>query len=162
MSRRAADQKCNRDARWHGQSKPLPNVLSSISFQNASSRSGGTVLVMVRVVACCSSCIRVVICFSSYRRLAPLTSIWAGLEIAAITSEVIKVGKGFPDACELRAWGWARTSHSAEKFIVGLHAIGFLGDATRRTADDFYPGYAHRLTEIGKEPGLASRNSSAV
>jgi alkanesulfonate monooxygenase SsuD/methylene tetrahydromethanopterin reductase-like flavin-dependent oxidoreductase (luciferase family) len=36
---------------------------------------------------------------------------------------------------------------------VGLHSIGFLGDTTRQAADDFYPGYAHTLTEIGKERG---------
>ena len=43
---------------------------------------------------------------------------------------------------------------SAEKLIVGLHAIGFLGDTTQEAADDFYPGYAHTLTEISKERGL--------
>jgi alkanesulfonate monooxygenase SsuD/methylene tetrahydromethanopterin reductase-like flavin-dependent oxidoreductase (luciferase family) len=36
---------------------------------------------------------------------------------------------------------------------VGLHAIGFLGDTTQQAADDFYPGYAHTFTEIGKERG---------
>src|ERR1700732_820124 len=46
-----------------------------------------------------------------------------------------------------------RAGHSAEKLIVGLHAIGFLGDSTQRAADDFYPGYAHTFTEIGKERG---------
>src|SRR3984893_11623262 len=46
-----------------------------------------------------------------------------------------------------------RAGHSAEKLIVGLHSIGFLGDTTRQAADDFYPGYAHTFTEIGKERG---------
>ena len=46
-----------------------------------------------------------------------------------------------------------RAGHSAEKLIVGLHAIGFLGDTTKEAADDFYPGYAHTFTEIGKERG---------
>jgi alkanesulfonate monooxygenase SsuD/methylene tetrahydromethanopterin reductase-like flavin-dependent oxidoreductase (luciferase family) len=46
-----------------------------------------------------------------------------------------------------------RAGHSAEKLIVGLHAIGFLGDTTQGAADDFYPGYAHKFTEIGKERG---------
>src|ERR1035437_2056025 len=35
-----------------------------------------------------------------------------------------------------------RAVDSAEKLIVGLHALGFLGDTTQRAADDFYPGYA--------------------
>src|SRR4029077_15108928 len=31
--------------------------------------------------------------------------------------------------------------------------IGFLGNTTQEAADDFYPGYAHTFTEIGKERG---------
>jgi probable LLM family oxidoreductase len=46
-----------------------------------------------------------------------------------------------------------RAGHSAEKLVVGLHSIGFLGDTTKQAADDFYPGYAHTFTEIGKERG---------
>jgi alkanesulfonate monooxygenase SsuD/methylene tetrahydromethanopterin reductase-like flavin-dependent oxidoreductase (luciferase family) len=37
--------------------------------------------------------------------------------------------------------------------VVGLHSIGFLADTTDQAADDFYPGYAHTFTEIGKERG---------
>jgi len=43
--------------------------------------------------------------------------------------------------------------HSAEKLIVGLHAIGFVGDTTEEAANDFYPGYAYTFTKIGKERG---------
>src|ERR1700675_4945133 len=46
-----------------------------------------------------------------------------------------------------------RAGHPAEKLTVGLHSIGFLGDTTQQAADDFYPGYAHTFTEIGKERG---------
>jgi probable LLM family oxidoreductase len=46
-----------------------------------------------------------------------------------------------------------RSGHSADKLTVGLHAIGFLGDTTKQAADDFFPGYAHTFTEIGKERG---------
>src|SRR5690242_11511434 len=46
-----------------------------------------------------------------------------------------------------------RAGHSPEKLIVGLHSIGFLGDTTRQAADDFYPGYAHTFTQIGRERG---------
>ena len=46
-----------------------------------------------------------------------------------------------------------RAGHSADKLVVGLHSIGFLGDTTLQAADDFYPGYAHTFTEIGKERG---------
>src|ERR1700677_2809668 len=47
----------------------------------------------------------------------------------------------------------ARAGHAPEKLIVGLHSIGFLADTTEQAADDFYPGYAHTFTEIGKERG---------
>ena len=46
-----------------------------------------------------------------------------------------------------------RAGHPAGKLVVGLHAIGFLGDTTEEAADDFYPGYAHTFTKIGKERG---------
>jgi probable LLM family oxidoreductase len=46
-----------------------------------------------------------------------------------------------------------RAGHSEEKLKVGLHVIGFLGNSTKEAADDFYPGYAHTFTEIGKERG---------
>jgi probable LLM family oxidoreductase len=48
-----------------------------------------------------------------------------------------------------------RAGHSAETLQVGLHSIGFLGETTAQAADDFYPGYAHTFTEIGKERGWA-------
>jgi probable LLM family oxidoreductase len=47
----------------------------------------------------------------------------------------------------------AKSGHNPEKLKVGLHMIGFLGDSTQQAADDFYPGYAHTFTEIGKERG---------
>jgi probable LLM family oxidoreductase len=46
-----------------------------------------------------------------------------------------------------------RAGHAADTLKVGLHSIGFLADTTQKAADDFYPGYAHTFTEIGKERG---------
>ncbi len=46
-----------------------------------------------------------------------------------------------------------RSGHQPEQMKVGLHMIGFLGDTTQQAADDFFPGYAHTFTEIGKERG---------
>ncbi len=46
-----------------------------------------------------------------------------------------------------------RAGHSPDQLTVGLHSIGFLADTTAQAADDFYPGYAHTFTEIGKERG---------
>jgi probable LLM family oxidoreductase len=46
-----------------------------------------------------------------------------------------------------------RAGHRPEDLRVGLHAIGFVGDTTKQAADDFFPGYAHTFTELGKERG---------
>src|SRR5450432_1676808 len=46
-----------------------------------------------------------------------------------------------------------RAGFKPEQLRVGLHCIGFLGDTTQQAADDFFPGYAHTFTEIGKERG---------
>src|ERR1700726_4851346 len=61
--------------------------------------------------------------------------------------------KRFRPLIDLYREAGRRAGHSAEKLIVGLHAIGFLGDTTKQAADDFYPGYAHTFTQIGKEGG---------
>jgi probable LLM family oxidoreductase len=46
-----------------------------------------------------------------------------------------------------------RAGHPADKLRVGLHSIGFLADTSDQAAEDFFPGYAHTFTEIGKERG---------
>lgn len=46
-----------------------------------------------------------------------------------------------------------RAGHPANQLVVGLHMIGFLGETSQEAADDFFPGYAHTFTEIGKERG---------
>lgn len=46
-----------------------------------------------------------------------------------------------------------RAGHAKERLTVGLHMIGFVGDSNEQAADDFFPGYAHTFTEIGKERG---------
>jgi probable LLM family oxidoreductase len=61
--------------------------------------------------------------------------------------------KRFRPLIDLYREAGRRAGHSPEKLIVGLHSIGFLGDTTKQAANDFYPGYAHTFTEIGKERG---------
>ena len=46
-----------------------------------------------------------------------------------------------------------KAGHVQEKIKVGLHVIGFIGDTSSQAAADFYPGYAHTFTEIGRERG---------
>jgi probable LLM family oxidoreductase len=59
----------------------------------------------------------------------------------------------FRPLIELYRTSGRRAGHAPDKLTVGLHSIGFVGDTTAQAADDFYPGYAHTFTEIGKERG---------
>jgi len=61
--------------------------------------------------------------------------------------------KRFRPLIDLYREAGRRAGHPADKLIVGLHAIGFIGNTTESAADEFYPGYAHTFTEIGKERG---------
>jgi alkanesulfonate monooxygenase SsuD/methylene tetrahydromethanopterin reductase-like flavin-dependent oxidoreductase (luciferase family) len=53
-----------------------------------------------------------------------------------------------------------RADHPAEKLIVAVHAIGFLGDTTEEALEDFWPGCAHTFTKIGKKRGWPSVSRS--
>jgi probable LLM family oxidoreductase len=46
-----------------------------------------------------------------------------------------------------------KAGFSPEQLRVGIHSIGFLGHTDDDAAADFFPGYAHTMTEIGKERG---------
>ena len=59
----------------------------------------------------------------------------------------------FRPLIELYREAGRRAGHPPHRLTVGLHSIGFLADTTMQAADDFYPGYAHTFTEIGKERG---------
>jgi alkanesulfonate monooxygenase SsuD/methylene tetrahydromethanopterin reductase-like flavin-dependent oxidoreductase (luciferase family) len=61
--------------------------------------------------------------------------------------------KRFRPLIDLYREAGRRAGHSPETLIVGLHAIGFIGDTTQQAAEDFWPGYAHTFTKIGKERG---------
>ena len=43
--------------------------------------------------------------------------------------------------------------HSDNELRVGVHSLGYVAETTRQAADDFFPGYARTMTEIGKERG---------
>ena len=49
----------------------------------------------------------------------------------------------------------ARAGHAPEQLRVGVHSIGFVAETSDQAAEDFFPGYAHTFTEIGKERGWA-------
>jgi probable LLM family oxidoreductase len=46
-----------------------------------------------------------------------------------------------------------QAGHSPNKLKVGVHSLGYVAENTQEAVDDFYPGYAHTMTEIGKERG---------
>jgi probable LLM family oxidoreductase len=61
--------------------------------------------------------------------------------------------KHFRTLIDLYREAGRRAGHPGEKLVVGLHAIGFLGDTTEQAAEEYWPGYAHTFTKIGNERG---------
>lgn len=43
--------------------------------------------------------------------------------------------------------------YSSDQLKVGVHSLGYVAENTEQAADDFFPGYARTMTEIGKERG---------
>jgi probable LLM family oxidoreductase len=46
-----------------------------------------------------------------------------------------------------------RAGHPADQLKVGVHSLGYVAGTTQESADDFFPGYARAMTDIGKERG---------
>src|SRR5438128_1274579 len=46
-----------------------------------------------------------------------------------------------------------RARHSPDQLKVGLHSPGYVAATTQEAADDFFPGFARAVTEVGKERG---------
>src|SRR5216117_4009295 len=46
-----------------------------------------------------------------------------------------------------------RAGHSSDQLKVGVHSLGYVADTTKEAVDDFFQGYAHTMTEFGKERG---------
>jgi probable LLM family oxidoreductase len=46
-----------------------------------------------------------------------------------------------------------RAGHSPHKLKVGVHSLGYVAESTQEAVDDFFPGYARTMTEIGRERG---------
>jgi probable LLM family oxidoreductase len=49
----------------------------------------------------------------------------------------------------------ARAGHSSDRLKVGVHSLGYVAATTQEAADDFFPGYARAVGDIGKERGWA-------
>jgi probable LLM family oxidoreductase len=46
-----------------------------------------------------------------------------------------------------------RAGHTPDRLKIGVHSLGYVAATTQEAADDFFPGYARALTDIGKERG---------
>ena len=46
-----------------------------------------------------------------------------------------------------------RYGHSPDRLTVGVHALGYVAETTQEAADEFFPGYARAVTDVGKERG---------
>jgi probable LLM family oxidoreductase len=46
-----------------------------------------------------------------------------------------------------------RSGYLPHQLKVGVHFLGYVAESTQDAVDDFFPGYAHTMTEIGKERG---------
>lgn len=46
-----------------------------------------------------------------------------------------------------------QAGYSPDQLKVGVHSLGYVAESTQEAIDDFFPGYAHTMTEIGKERG---------
>jgi len=46
--------------------------------------------------------------------------------------------------------------YSAEQLKVGGHMLGYVADTTHEAADNFFPGYAKAMTDVGKERGWSA------
>jgi len=49
-----------------------------------------------------------------------------------------------------------RAGHPVEQLKVGVHSLGYVADTTERAAEDFFPGYARVMSDVGKERGWST------
>jgi probable LLM family oxidoreductase len=49
-----------------------------------------------------------------------------------------------------------QAGYSENQLKVGVHSLGYVAETTKQAADDFFPGYAQTMTEIGKARGWPS------
>jgi probable LLM family oxidoreductase len=62
----------------------------------------------------------------------------------------------FRPLVDLYREAWRRAGHPLDKMRVGLHSLGYVAETTKEAAEDFYPGYARAMTDVGKERGWSA------
>ena len=59
-------------------------------------------------------------------------------------------------------WEAAREAgRSPDKLKVGIQSLRYVAETTKEAADDFYPGYARAMTDVGKERGWGAMTREA-
>lgn len=61
--------------------------------------------------------------------------------------------RSFKPLVDLYREAGRQAGHSADQLKVGVHSLGYVAESTKEASDDFFPGYARTMTEIGKERG---------
>ncbi len=59
--------------------------------------------------------------------------------------------RSFKPLIDLYREAGKRAGHLPHQLKVGIHSLGYVAESTREAVDDFFPGYAHNMNEIGKE-----------
>ncbi|MCA1457083.1 LLM class flavin-dependent oxidoreductase [Bradyrhizobium sp. BRP22] len=49
-----------------------------------------------------------------------------------------------------------RAGHRPDQLIVGVHAVGFVGETSAKARDALFPGWAHMVETIGRERGWSA------
>src|ERR671926_406730 len=61
--------------------------------------------------------------------------------------------RSFKPLVDLYREAGRQAGHSADQLKVGVHSLGYVAESTKEAADEFFPGYARTMAEIGKERG---------
>jgi len=59
----------------------------------------------------------------------------------------------FRPLVDLYRGAWKRAGHPPERLKVGMHSPGFVAATTKEAADEYFPGFAKAVSDIGKERG---------
>lgn len=59
----------------------------------------------------------------------------------------------FKPLIDLYREAWRKGGHSPHQLKVGVHSLGYVANSTQEAVDDFFPGYAQSMNEIGRERG---------
>jgi alkanesulfonate monooxygenase SsuD/methylene tetrahydromethanopterin reductase-like flavin-dependent oxidoreductase (luciferase family) len=83
------------------------------------------------------------------RIIGPCRSAWTTLDGRNHRRQNAQV----PALIDLYREAGRRAGHLPDQLKVGIHSLGYVAERTQEAADDFFSGYAHTMTEVGKERG---------